>query len=243
MTVKKFALAALGATFIVGALAPASFAAPGGRPEHGPGRPGPQRAMMQDMMFIRLLKDADTNKDGKITKEEVTAWGDGLFTAADANKDGVLTPGEMRKFHEARMEEWREKRRAERAANPRGPGAEPDEMADDEGGPPPPEAGGPRGPDAMKHHGDMAANDDGPRGEGPRGEGPRGPHGKHHGMREGMGPRGMMPGMALVRMADTDENGQISKAEATAAMDKMFTRMDRNKDGVITIDDLPDRPF
>jgi hypothetical protein len=53
----------------------------------------------------------------------------------------------------------------------------------------------------------------------------------------------MMPGMALVRMADTDENGQISKAEATAAMDKMFTRMDRNKDGVITIDDLPDRPF
>ncbi|WP_377297539.1 calcium-binding protein [Rhizobium sp. SGZ-381] len=230
MTIKKLALAALGATFLVGAAAP-SFAAPEGRPHHGPGRPGPERAMMRDMMFIRLLKEADTNKDGKITREEVTAWGDRLFAAADENKDGVLTPGELRKYHEARMEEWREKRRAERAAEPKGPGAEPDEMADDEGGPPPPpEAGGPRGPgglDAMKHDG------------GPRGEGPRGPHGRHH----GMGPRGMMPMMALIHMADTDENGQISKAEATAAIDKLFDRMDRNKDGVITIDDLPDRPF
>lgn len=221
MKVKKFALAALGATFLVGALAPASFAAPGGRPEHGPGRHGPERGgpergMMQDMIFIRLLKEADTNKDAKITKEEVTAWGDGLFTAADENKDGVLTPGELRKYREARMEEWREKRRTERAEAAKGPDAGPAEMADDEDAPPPPP---------------------------PEAGGPRGPHGKHHGMREGMGPRGMMPVMALVRMADTDENGQISKAEETAAVDKLFERMDRNKDGVITIDDLPDRPL
>lgn len=225
MTLNRYVLAALGATFLVGAAAPASFAAPG-RPDHGPGR-GPERAMMQDLMFVRLLKNADANKDGKISKEEVAAWEETTFAAIDANKDGILTPGEMRTYREARREEWREKRQAERAENGKGPKG-PD-MA--EGGNPPP----PPGPDA------------GPAGRpGPRemADGERGP-GRHHGDRHGMGmgPRGMMPGVGLVRMVDTDENGQISKAEATAAVDKMFTRMDRNKDGFITVDDLPDAPI
>jgi Ca2+-binding EF-hand superfamily protein len=47
----------------------------------------------------------------------------------------------------------------------------------------------------------------------------------------------------MMRRADTDENGQVSKQEAVAAFDKLFTRMDRNKDGVISIDDMPDRPL
>lgn len=54
---------------------------------------------------------------------------------------------------------------------------------------------------------------------------------------------GRIGGMQLIRHADTDENGQFSKAEIGAAVDKLFTRMDRNGDGVITIDDMPDRPF
>ena len=45
-----------------------------------------------------------------------------------------------------------------------------------------------------------------------------------------------------MRVADTDENGQISQAEATAMADKIFTRKDRNKDGFITADDMPKRP-
>lgn len=53
----------------------------------------------------------------------------------------------------------------------------------------------------------------------------------------------MMRASMMMRRVDTDENGQISKAEADAAFDKFFTRMDRNKDGVISIDDMPDRPF
>jgi Ca2+-binding EF-hand superfamily protein len=44
-------------------------------------------------------------------------------------------------------------------------------------------------------------------------------------------------------MADKDENGQLSKAEVTEASAKLFERLDRNKDGVISIDDMPDRPF
>lgn len=52
-----------------------------------------------------------------------------------------------------------------------------------------------------------------------------------------------MQASMMMRRIDSDENGQVSKQEATAAADKLFTRMDRNKDGVISIDDMPDRPF
>jgi hypothetical protein len=228
MTIKKFALAALGATFLVGAAAPASFAAPGGRPDHGPGR-GPERAMMQDMMFIRLLKNADTNKDAKISKDEVTAWSDQMFLAADSDKDGSLTPGELRKYREARMEEWREKRRTDRAD-----AADNDDEPEMAEGDAPPAPAGDDGPDAKP--GRHAAH-------GERGPGRHHRDGPRHGMREGMGPRGMMGGYAMMRMVDTDENGQISKAEATAAVDKLFVRMDRDKDGSITVDDLPNRPI
>jgi hypothetical protein len=74
--------------------------------------------------------------------------------------------------------------------------------------------------------------------------GPRGDRGerRHDGRRWGMH-HGRMGGFHLARQADADENGQFSKAEVTAAVDKLFTRMDTNKDGVITIDDMPDRPF
>ncbi|TRL42137.1 EF-hand domain-containing protein [Rhizobium straminoryzae] len=228
MTVKKLVLAALGATFLVGAAAPASFAAPGRPERHGP---GPDRGMMEDVMFVRLLKEADTNRDGKISKDELMAWGDKLFAEIDTNKDGVLTPGELRKFQEARMDAWREKHRAEhegRGHGPHGP-----DMANGDTPPAPPPGDAPRGPDGKDGPGEMA-DKDGPR-HGPRDEMR---HGKRHAME-----RGMMPMMALVRMIDTDENGQISKAEATEALNKLFDRMDRNKDGLITVDDLPDRPL
>ncbi|MDO1580845.1 EF-hand domain-containing protein [Rhizobium oryzicola] len=205
MNGKKFALAALGATLLMGAAAPASYAAPD---RHGP-RPGPERAMMMDRMFIYLLKNADANKDGKITKDELVAWEENLFSQIDANKDGSITPGELRAYQKTKMEEWRSKMKEARADAP------------------------PPGPD----------------GKGPDGKGPdhKGPHGPRNGMGpDRMGPGHKGPGLMgnrIFRMIDTDENGQISKAEASAAVDKLFTRMDRNKDGVISIDDLPNGPF
>lgn len=69
-------------------------------------------------------------------------------------------------------------------------------------------------------------------------DGPRGEHGWGKGRHGGKG-----PGFALIRMADKDENGQLSKVEVTEAGTKLFERMDRNKDGAISIDDIPDRPF
>jgi len=87
-------------------------------------------------------------------------------------------------------------------------------------------------------------------GDGPRGEG-KGQHGKRHGAQNERaergenrrGPDGMRGEGRMMRVADTDENGQISQAEATAMVDKMFTRMDRNNDGVISADDMPKRPM
>ncbi|WP_312222197.1 calcium-binding protein [Rhizobium rhizoryzae] len=236
MTLKRVALAALGATFLVGALAPASFAAPGRPDREGH---GPRGGMMQELVFVRLLKDADTNKDGKITKEEVAAWETKLFDAADANKDSNLTPGEIRQYHKARMEEFREQRKAERAANDQ---AKPEEQAKGADAPPPPPPGPDGKPDGKPGHGpkhgghhDMA--------EGRHGR----DHGRDHGGRDDWdGPRkgpGMMPAAALIRFVDTDENGQISKDEAANAATKLFERMDRNKDGVISIDDIPSQPL
>ncbi|WEA25838.1 EF-hand domain-containing protein [Rhizobium binxianense] len=53
----------------------------------------------------------------------------------------------------------------------------------------------------------------------------------------------IMRASIMMHRVDTDQNGQISKQEAEAAIDKLFARMDRNKDGVISIDDMPDRPL
>jgi Ca2+-binding EF-hand superfamily protein len=52
-----------------------------------------------------------------------------------------------------------------------------------------------------------------------------------------------MGGGQFFRMVDEDHDNKITKAEASAASDKLFARMDTNKDGVISIDDLPDRPL
>ncbi|ANP88140.1 EF-hand domain-containing protein [Rhizobium leguminosarum] len=62
----------------------------------------------------------------------------------------------------------------------------------------------------------------------------------HRWMRHG---GNIMRASIMMQRVDTDQNGQISKQEAEAGMDKLFTRMDRNKDGVISIDDMPDRPL
>jgi Ca2+-binding EF-hand superfamily protein len=196
MTKRKITLTALGAALLIGATASASFAAP--RDRFPP--------MPPEALFVHLLKVADTDKDGKISKAEFTAWEDTLFTEIDTNKDGSITPKELREFRKAKMEAFR-------AANPR-PDRDEAKGGDGKGRKDHAERGG-------KHHGER-----------------KGDHGWGDGRHGGKG-----PGFNLIRMADTDGNGQLSKAEVTAAGDKLFERLDHNKDGVISIDDMPDRPF
>ncbi|MBB4009467.1 hypothetical protein BJF91_07100 [Allorhizobium taibaishanense] len=262
MSAKKTTIAALAATLLVSASSAAVFAkdakAPPPKPDAVAEACGPRPMMMHGpaAMFIYALQQFDANKDGKISKEEAKAAEDKLFAAIDTNKDGVITPGEMRKFHEARME-------AIRAAMPKPPAPDASAPADpnsqkpgDEAGkaPPPPPGDdeamdGPDdgmagcGPHPIRHHMDNGvghhqwAMDHGPDGDGMRG--PHGPHDRHKMMARMMEMAGPM---RMFEKIDTDENGQISKAEADAALDKLFDRLDKNKDGFISADDFPAAP-
>lgn len=153
-----------------------------------------------------------------------------LQKVADTNKDGKISKEEFAARQDAlfteidkdkdgsitpkEMREYRQaKMEAFRAANPR-PERE-DAKAED--------GKAPEGKRAERH----ADREHGGR---PGHQG----WGKHGGKGAGLG---------MLRWADTDENGQVSKAEFTAAGEKMFERLDKNKDGVISIDDMPDRPF
>lgn len=239
MTGKTLTLAAIVGSLLIGTSATAVLA----REEtgRGPGGAG---------MFVHMLQEFDTNKDGKISRDEAASARDGMFAAVDADKDGNLTPGEFRKHREA----MRTARQAEMQANAQGQGQGQQDGLDPKTGERQPGGGkqfgwgwgdnAPRGWHGS-HHGSGRGGDDndGPRqgkhhamrdGDRGPGMGPNGPRGERMG---GMGPRGMM------RMADADENGQISKAEATTLSDKMFTRMDTDKDGFISADDLPKRGF
>lgn len=219
MNGKTLTLAAVAASLLVGTTAGGAFAQDHGD-RRGPGRGGPE------MMFVQMLQQHDIDKDGKISKEEASAAGTAMFTAVDADKDGVLTPGEMRQHREAMREEHKATREAMRA----------ERQAEREAA----KADAPTTPAPQE----QAMNEDGPRGEG------KGPHGKRHGWHNESadrggdrgGPDGMRGPGRMMRVADTDENGQISQAEATAMADRMFTRMDRNKDGFISADDMPKRP-
>jgi hypothetical protein len=219
MTSKFFTLAAVAGSLLIGTSASAVLA------QDRDGRRGPPGG--REVMFVRMLQQFDTNKDGKITKDEAKASGETLFVSIDADKDGSITPGEFRKHRETMREQLKAELKESAVA---------DEDDADEVAPPPP--GGPgdeqaqddsRGPDGKPHHGkhhdgkrhggrDMADRD------GPRGPGDRGPG-------------------RMIRVADTDENGQINQAEAMTMVDKMFERADRNKDGVISVDDMPKRPM
>ncbi|OLP45130.1 EF-hand domain-containing protein [Rhizobium oryziradicis] len=243
MNVTKTTASALAATLLVGASYGAVFAKdgkPGADGRDGAGHHermmeacGPRPMMMHGRagMFIYALQQFDTNKDGKISKEEAKAAEDKLFAAIDTNKDGVITPGELKKFHEARMEAWKASWKAEMSKPPATD--EKAKGADDASAKPGDAMGGP-----------MDDQMDGCALRGPEHHKP----GHHkHGMRDGWHNRHAMMGkmmgpMWLMSRIDTDENGQISKAEADAALDKLFTKLDTNKDGFISADDFPQAP-
>ncbi|WP_049730665.1 EF-hand domain-containing protein [Rhizobium ecuadorense] len=205
----KLILAALSSTLIFGAAAGAGYAAPGDGPRqhagmHGPHGPG--SAAFREITYVRMLKQFDTNKDGKVTKEEATAGLDKVFAAIDTNNDGSLTPGEIRAYQKTEMQAMRDQRNQEAGEN-KGDSAAATPDNDDQGRPPRDGHDGRDGHRWMRHGGNI------------------------------------MRASLMMHRIDTDQNGQISKQEAVAAFDKLFARMDRNKDGVISIDDMPDRPL
>lgn len=70
------------------------------------------------------------------------------------------------------------------------------------------------------------------------GQAHKGPHDGHGpdggpGMKDGMH-KGPMMGMMLMRMADTNKDGTVTRAEFDAAVKQHFDTVDANKDGTIT---------
>lgn len=232
---KALVLTSLAAALMLGTAATSTFAQQPDRPQRGGAA-----------MFVALLQQFDADKNGQISKDEAKSGQEAIFAEIDADKDGVLTPGELRKHREAKMAEWRNTAQAGKGQT-RGQGMG-NGPQDDSG----PNAQVPRdgeGQQAMGPRdgkGRWGRDWDGPRHGHHKGWGDRdgwrghGIRGDNRGPGMGEGPRG--PRM-MMRMADTDENGQISKQEAAAMMDTMFTRMDSNGDGVISADDMPKRPF
>jgi len=116
MSTRTWGLLAAGVVVVAAGAVAVAFAAgwdgPGkGKRGHGPGGRGGQSAS---------LIQFDANKDGTITRAEVTAGLEAQFKTADTNADGKLDALEFQKYNDARkaerkarIEAWRAKRQAE----------------------------------------------------------------------------------------------------------------------------------
>lgn len=71
-----------------------------------PGEPGARTMRMQAMaMHGRMFEDADANRDGRVSLDEMTTMALKHFDAADANRDGKLSPEERMQMHPRIMTE------------------------------------------------------------------------------------------------------------------------------------------
>lgn len=160
-----------------------------------------------------FFDEADANKDQKVTREEAKKFSDARFAEADTDKDGFLTSDEMKNAfaHHGKFKEHAEEKFVSKDTNKDG------KLTRDEV---------PRMPE--KWFKSIDKNGDGglTREEFAASWSER--HANHEGKHHG-GP---------MAHADADNDGKISKVEATAMGEKMFARMDSNSDGVITKDEV-----
>ena len=146
----------------------------------------------------------DADGNGVVTRAEAKQAGDAMFARMDVNNDGKLDQTDREARHEARRAEMFGKLDSD------GNGS----ISNEEFMAQPPRGPGQGGPGM-----------DGERGPGMRDGDGR--HGKHH-----RGHRGGM--MMMAKMADTNNDGAVSKAEFDAAGEKHFAMMDADNDGQIT---------
>ncbi len=64
----------------------------------------------EGMKHHPMFKEADTNDDGFLSKDEWKAKGDKMFSEIDTNNDGKISPDEMKAHHEKRREMMKEHR-------------------------------------------------------------------------------------------------------------------------------------
>ena len=155
---------------------------------------------------------ADANKDGKISKAELTAALEARFAKMDVDHDGQLTA----KDRELRQQQRLDERFAALDTDKHGQISKAEFTAGHQA----------RADKREKRRAEAGK---------PDGEG-RGGWGRHH---RG-GPRGMMRGGpgGPGGFGDANKDGTVTKAEFMAGPLAMFDKADTNKDGVVTADEL-----
>ncbi|MDF1608290.1 EF-hand domain-containing protein [Hoeflea sp. YIM 152468] len=103
---KKTLLATLAAAMIASVAFPAMAASQRGGHERGP-------------RLVHLMERFDTNKDGAVDLEEVSAHRQSMFESADTDKSGSLSQDELKAFGDMRKE-MRQQNREERRAEAKG---------------------------------------------------------------------------------------------------------------------------
>ena len=155
-----------------------------------------------------LVAMADANKDGKVSKAELTTALDARFTKIDANRDGKLTKEDRELGRQARLDQ----RFAALDSDHNGQIS--------------------KAEFAAGHQARFDRRDG--EGRGGREGGHRfGGHGGHHGLGGGMGfhGRGGPGGEAM-------KDGVLTRAEFLARPLAMFDKADSNKDGFVTTDEM-----
>jgi hypothetical protein len=192
---KFFTTVAVGSLFVGGlAASHLAFAQPG-----ADGARGPRGGMMAM---------ADTNKDGKISKAELTAGLEARFAKMDVDKDGQLTQKDRDLVRQQRMDarfaalDTDKNGQISKTEFAAGQQARADKRAEMRG------PGGPEGRHMGKgHH-----------------------RGGHRMMRGGHGGPG--------GFGDANKDGTVTKAEFMAGPIAMFDKADSNKDGFVTADEM-----
>ncbi|WBH16806.1 EF-hand domain-containing protein [Sphingomonas radiodurans] len=190
---KRFILAAALAGTTIAGMAAAQNAAPAAKSM-------PKRAMALDL-----------NKDGIITRAEVTAAADARFAKLDTNRDGTISASERPNKRGTNMRDMtREQLRQKTLARfDRADGNKDGRLEAAE-----------RQAMGGKQRRERAGLADG---------GPRGGRGEmRHGGRHARG-----GGMGAMMMADANRDGVLTKAEAMSAAQAMFDKVDTNRDGRI----------
>ena len=62
---------------------------------------------------MKMMRMADADKDGSITRAEFDAGVTAMFRRADADNDGTVTAAERKAAHQAMRAQWRQKRAAD----------------------------------------------------------------------------------------------------------------------------------
>lgn len=208
---------------------PGPMGGPGGpgRPEGPPGpRPGFFVSPFGALFFsspsapwpvVDWFASADTDGDGRITLEEFT--GDGLrqFAMLDTDRNGRLTSDEIAVYEETLAEA---RSRLPGAGGPRGGGPGSQRR---EGGPPPmglaepPQQGGRRSPRSRAPTGPMAYG--------------------------AIAAAGFFNYPQPVKAADLDTNQTVTAQEWTQATERWFLVLDEDRDGGLTLAELPRTPL